>query len=148
MNEQIFISNSAEETQRIAFNFAQKLQEERIVALYGELGSGKTTFVQGLAKGLGIEKRITSPTFTIIHSYKLKSTSQNLKPNKFFHIDLYRTENISELRELGINELIDGKNIIVIEWAEKMKELLPEKRIDIFFEYLDENKRKITIINF
>lgn len=140
MNDKnIFITNSFEETQNLGKEFAKTLKGGELIALYGSLGGGKTTFVQGLALGLGIKRRIISPTFIIIRTY-------HLRPKTFYHIDLYRTETSDDIRGLGIKEIIgNSNNIVVVEWAEKMKDFLPKKRIDIYFEYLDENKREITI---
>ena len=154
--EEVYITKNSVETQKLGEEFAKRLP--KVIALYGELGLGKTTFVQGLAKGLGI-KKIISPTFIIIRTYKinlkshpfgklrtnLKTTTQNLK--LFYHIDLYRVQLEKDLRGLGIKEIMsDPENIVVIEWAERMGDLLPEKRIDIKFEYINEDKRRITII--
>lgn len=140
-DEKIFITNSFEETQNLGKELAKTLKGGELIALYGNLGGGKTTFVQGLAMGLGIKRRIISPTFIIIRTY-------DLRPKTFYHIDLYRTETAEDIRGLGIDEIIgNSNNIIVVEWAEKMKDFLPEKRIDIYFEYLDENKREIKFIN-
>ena len=139
---EIFISKSKEETQKFGEEFAKRLHLRGVtlIALYGELGSGKTTFIQGLAKGLGIKKRIISPTFIIVKTYKL----QNQK--FFYHIDLYRVQSMDDIKGLGIDEIIDNtQNIVAIEWAEKMGRLLPKKRVDIYFEYVDEEKRKIKI---
>lgn len=138
--EEIMITDSYEETKAIGQKMAKKLKPGELIALYGNLGGGKTTFVQGLALGLGIKKRIISPTFIIIRVYDLKSKT-------FFHIDLYRTKTAEDIKGLGIKEIIsDDNNIVVVEWAEKLKDLLPDKRIDIHFEYLGENKRKLKII--
>ncbi|MFH1832581.1 MAG: tRNA (adenosine(37)-N6)-threonylcarbamoyltransferase complex ATPase subunit type 1 TsaE [Candidatus Levyibacteriota bacterium] len=156
MQKKIFITKSAEETQKIAKSLVRKIKNGGVLALYGDLGSGKTTFTQGLAKELGI-KRIISPTFIIIRSYKIKNhpfgklrakIKNTIKNSKiFYHIDLYRVERVTDVNNLGIEEIFENpQNIIVIEWAEKMKELLPKKRIDIYFEYLEENKRKIEIM--
>ena len=140
-NENTFITNSFEETQKIGKEFAKTLKNGEFVALYGDLGGGKTTFVQGLALGLGIKKRIISPTFIIIRTHDLKLKT-------FYHIDLYRTETVADIKSLGMKEIIENPdNIVIVEWAEKMKELLPSKRIDIYFKYLDENMREIKIIN-
>lgn len=134
----VFITNTFEETQKLGKDFAKSLRPGDVVCLYGDLGSGKTTFTQGLAEGLGIKQRIISPTFVIVRSYKLDVMS-------FFHIDLYRVESEKDLEGLGIEEIINNKNnIVVIEWAEKLKDNLPQKRIDINFLYEDENKRKIN----
>lgn len=160
INEQIFITESSKETKETAQNLVKSLKAGDILALYGDLGSGKTTFVQGLAKGLGIQKRIISPTFVIIRVYDSKfkrqnakvkpclpagrTTTQNLK--FFYHIDLYRTESLGDINRLGIMEIINNpENIVAIEWAEKIKSLLPKERIDIKCDYIDENKRKIII---
>ena len=145
--EDVFITNSSEETKDLGEEFGKNLKGREVIALYGDLGGGKTTFVQGLALGLGIEKRIISPTFIIIRTYALKESSVFQK--SFYHIDLYRTESIKDIEGLGINEIItNGNNIVTIEWAEKMKEILPDKRTDIFFEYLGDNRREIKIIKY
>ncbi len=143
MNEEI-VTNSFEETQKLGEKIGSDLKTGAILALFGNLGSGKTTFVQGLAKGQGIKKRIISPTFIIVRNYELGIRNQEVKI--FYHVDLYRVENEKEVQGLGIEEILnDQKSIIAIEWAEKIKELLPKKRIEIYFEYIDENKRKITV---
>jgi len=132
-----FVTNSFKETQKLGRDFAKSLRAGDVVCLYGDLGSGKTTFVQGLAKGLGIKNRIISPTFVIVRSYKLGVMG-------FCHIDLYRIENKRGLEGLGIEEIINNpQNIIVIEWAEKLKSNCPQKRIDIEFFYEKNNVRKI-----
>jgi tRNA threonylcarbamoyladenosine biosynthesis protein TsaE len=137
--EKVYITESAEETKEIAQEFAKELKNGDFIAFYGDLGSGKTTFIQGIAKELGIERRIISPTFIIIRTYVLKS-------GKFYHIDLYRTENEADLIGLGIEEILNDKNsIVALEWAEKMGGLLPEKRIEINCRYLDDKKREIKI---
>lgn len=133
------ITNSFRETQEIGEKFAKTLKNGDVLCLYGNLGSGKTSFVQGLAKGLGIEKRIISPTFIIIRSYILKNSN-------FYHVDLYRISGSNDLISLGLPELIDSKeNILAIEWAEKLEDLLPHNRIDLHFEQVSDNTRKISI---
>lgn len=132
------ITNTSVDTQNLGSDFAKVLESGDVVALYGELGSGKTTFTQGLAKGLGIKNRIISPTFVIVRNYDLGIIN-------FYHIDLYRMENIKDLEGLGIEEVINDKNnIVVIEWAEKLQNLLPKKRIDIKFVYEKDDARKIV----
>lgn len=134
-----YITESSEETKLLAEKLTQQLNPGDFVAFYGNLGSGKTTFIQGLAKGLGIKRRITSPTFIILRHYKMEK-------GFFYHIDLYRIETLKDLLGLGINEVLEDRtNIIAVEWAEKMGKLLPKKRLDINFEYIDENKREIKI---
>ncbi len=144
MDSNSFVTNSLEETQRIAWKLAKKLEGGDLIALYGSLGSGKTTFVQGLAKGLGIKKRIISPTFVIVRKYRV--TNYKLPITNFYHTDLYRIESQKDLFGLGLKEIMNNsENIIVIEWAEKMESILPKDAIKIYLEYVDEKSRKIQI---
>lgn len=141
MEPKIINTQSLRETQEFARDFAKNLKGGDILCLYGNLGSGKTSFVQGLAKGLGITKRIISPTFIIARRYEMGDLN-------FYHIDLYRTETVQDLYSIGIDEILeDDNNIVAIEWAEKLFDLMPKKRIDLKFKYVDENTRKITIEN-
>jgi len=133
------ITQSALETQNLGEKMGRDLKNNpKILCLYGDLGSGKTTFIQGLAKGLGIKKRVISPTFVFMKQYK----------PSFYHVDLYRINKVKEARDLGLQEIFEDKEAIVaIEWAEKIKKILPKKRIDIYFDYISENQRKIRIKN-
>lgn len=131
-----YISHSEDETRLIAEEYAKKTQD-KIFALTGELGAGKTTFVQGFAKGLGIKEKIISPTFVLMRQHKIPSSEKTL-----YHIDLYRIDNISAL---GFEEILsDPDNITLIEWAEKLKEL-PAEIIRIKITKDKEQKRIITI---
>ena len=113
-----------------------------VVALEGDLGSGKTTFIQGLATGLGIKENILSPTFVIQKDFSL--ALKNYK--SLYHIDAYRLKNPKELLELGFKDLIrNPENLIVIEWADKVKKILPKEILKIEFTNLEKNKRKIII---
>lgn len=106
-----------------------------VIALFGELGSGKTTFTQGFARGLGIKGKIISPTFIIMRRHK-----------NFYHFDAYRLKNEKDILALGWKEIINNPgNIVLIEWAEKIKKILPRKCVKIYFEHVDKNKRKIII---
>lgn len=137
--KQTIITNSYEETQKLGADFAQKFNSIPVLALYGDLGSGKTTFIQGLAKGLGIEKKIISPTFIIMRTYEA-----NLRT--FYHVDLYRIKDEKDIRDLGLIELMqDPQNLFAIEWPEKVEKILPKKRINLYFTYLEDNKRQIII---
>jgi tRNA threonylcarbamoyladenosine biosynthesis protein TsaE len=127
--------------EKIGCDLAFNKLKLRILCLYGELGSGKTTFIQGLACGLGIKKRIVSPTFVFMKRYAIRGTQ-----DIFYHIDLYRIEKFEDTRSLGLEEIFaDPNGIIAIEWAEKITKILPKKRMDIQFNYLNYNKRKVTI---
>ncbi len=119
------------DTQNLAGKLAVELPS-RIIALVGELGSGKTTFSQFFLRALGVESRITSPTFTIIKNYKLEAENYSAA----YHIDCYRLKNTEELLALGFREILDNpKNIVLIEWADKIKELLPVDALWIKFEH-------------
>lgn len=135
-------SKSVSETHKIAENLLKNLNNTNLLCLYGELGAGKTTFVQGLAKGLGIKKRVISPTFVMMREYKISSCLI------LYHIDLYRVESENDLKSIDLEELwSDSKNLVVIEWAEKIKPILPKKRIDVKFSYVSQSKREIEIIH-
>jgi len=134
------ISSSVLVTQKLAKDLAQNLGDYNVVCLYGELGAGKTTFVSGFAKGLGINRRILSPTFVIVREYQVPKTG-----NFLFHIDLYRLEESLEIEDLGISELLnDKKNIVMVEWAEKLESLLPKRRIEVKFK-VEDGYRQIQI---
>lgn len=129
------ITKNALETQAFAKEIAHTLKNGDILALYGELGSGKTTFVQGLAKELGIDQRIVSPTFIIMRSYD----------KNFYHVDLYRTETGKDIEGLGLQEIMgDNDSIVVIEWPEKIEKLLPERTKRMYFTYRSDNEREIV----
>ena len=137
------VTNNCEETQQFGRDFAKQAQHLQAIALHGDLGSGKTTFVQGLAQGLGIIKKIISPTFIIMRTYKIDGRGDK----KFlYHVDLYRITDEKDIEVLGLIELMnDSQNITVIEWPEKIENLLSEKRKDLFFTYLGDDKREIHL---
>lgn len=124
------ITKTASETQKYGQKLAAKIKNGGVVCLYGDLGAGKTTLVQGIAKGLGIKRRITSPTFIIARKY-----------NNFWHIDLYRLDNADGL---GLPEIFaDPKNIVIIEWPEIIKNILPKHYYEIKIKTISKNKREI-----
>jgi len=142
------ITKSSKETKKAGMALGQILGREPlsnkalVVALEGDLGSGKTTFIQGLAQGLKVKENILSPTFVIQKDFLLKL--KNFK--NLYHIDAYRLKNPEELLELGFKDLIGNpENLIVIEWADKIKKILPKNILRIKFENLGENKRRIKI---
>ena len=132
-------TNNSQETEKLGFEFTNKITDGGIICLYGDLGSGKTTFVKGLAKGLGISERIISPTFVIVRQHNLENNIT------FYHIDLYRLESERELQSIGLPDIFSEKNaIVLVEWAERLGKYLPEKRWDIKFQNLENDQRKIT----
>lgn len=131
-------TNSADATKKAGKEFSAQLKPGDIVGFVGGLGAGKTTFIQGLAEGLGVKERIISPTFILMRNYN---------PH-FIHVDLYRLEGdlSGEFENLGLSQIIDeGKSIIAIEWAQKAKNLLPEKTIWVNISEMGENSRIIKI---
>lgn len=136
------ITKSLSETQQFAKDFVRKLSGGTVLLLFGDLGAGKTTFTQGLAKGLGINKRIMSPTFIIMRTYSLNNG--NIK--HFYHVDLYRLQSEQEIIDLGLPELMaNPAAITVIEWSEKLGSLKPKNAWQLQFTYLSETERRITI---
>ncbi len=141
-----YSTKSGNETKDIAKDLAKSLLGGTVIALYGDLGAGKTTFTQGLAEALGVKQHINSPTFIIHRSYRVNNTKKGIA--NFHHIDLYRIETKKDIESVGLEEIFqDTWGVVVIEWPEKITSLLPKKRIDIRFEYVGENERKITVQN-
>jgi len=141
------VTKSAKETQRAGELLVRDLKGRDLICLEGELGSGKTTFVQGLARGLGIKERITSPTFVILKKFKTSNIQYPISNIQYlYHIDCYRIKNPQELLDLGFEEILEEENtLVVIEWADQIRKILPKKRLTIKFEFIDEKTRKITI---
>lgn len=138
-----YITRSEKETKALAEKLSKKFAKG-VISLSGELGAGKTTFVQGFAKGLGIKDQIISPTFVLMRQHKIPNTKKTL-----YHIDLYRLEEETQISNLGLEEVLkDPNNIVVIEWAQKAKSILPEKIIQISIESMDQNSRKIQVTAF
>lgn len=137
-------TTSLKETHKLAGTFLEKLKvqyEATVIGLSGDLGSGKTTFVQAIAKEFGIIEHVTSPTFVIMKKYGIKHSHFNT----LVHIDAYRLESGAELAALAFNEIVgNSKNIIFIEWPERVKEVLPKNMIKIKFVFVDETARDIT----
>ena len=136
-------THAVDETHTLAKELAKILTAGNILALSGELGSGKTTFTQGLAKALGIDQRITSPTFLIVKQYRVE---KHPSIKTLYHVDLYRIESEADIEGIGLSEMMkDPQGLTVIEWPEKLGKYLPDKRIDIKFKFIDESQREINI---
>ena len=133
-------SHSLEETQKLGENLGTPIAAPALLALTGELGSGKTAFVQGLARGLGVpqEYYITSPSFTLINEYPGR--------RRLFHVDLYRLENYTDLEETGLYDILEGDGVVAVEWAEKLPEDLLSTYIAIGFNIIDDETREINLI--
>lgn len=144
------ITKSSSETREFGKEFAESViqngpQEKAVVlGLTGELGGGKTTFLQGFAKGLEIEDKILSPTFILMNRFGIP----HYEFNNFYHIDCYRVDEEEEIEKLGFSKIISSNgNIVAIEWADKISNLLPKERINITFTIKDEETRQIIVNN-
>jgi len=156
--------NSALETKKFASQLAKKIVKEKesfgegyssrgafIIGLIGELGSGKTTFAQGFAKGLRIREPILSPTFVVYRRYAIKDKNEG-KSSKilasgfknFYHFDCYRLKNHEEILSLGFVDIVkETDNLIIIEWADRIKKILPKNALILRFKFLGEGRREI-----
>ncbi len=142
-----FVSASSRETQRIArkllHRFAAKPTRPLIFALAGELGSGKTTFVQGLARALGIREKVQSPTFVLVKWYRL---GRRAKPFRHFvHVDAYRLEKQSETRHLGLRDVFKDRDAVVaVEWADRIRKVMPRDAVWIRFRHGRRSSERIV----
>ena len=131
------VSASAEATEAAGERLGRTLGPGAVVALTGELGAGKTCFVQGLVRGLGAAVRATSPTFVLVNEYKGRVPVH--------HVDAYRTDSMTELMDLGLLEMIGGEGATLIEWADKLSPLLPPDTIHVHIAGVGDEPRTITI---
>jgi tRNA threonylcarbamoyladenosine biosynthesis protein TsaE len=141
------ISNSVAETNKIAKEFAQKISKIKnkksatVIALSGDLGSGKTTFTKAFAKELGIKKHITSPTFVLMKAYVIPNTSLRL-----LHMDAYRFAKSADVLGIGWKEILkNSNNLVMVEWPENIKKALPKSYFLVKFTHLEKNKRGVDI---
>ena len=139
MTEFSFVSNNIDETITLGKTLADYLKKGSVIALIGELGTGKTTFVKGVAEGLGVATRdeVTSPTFVLIKEYKGNPC--------LYHIDLYRLKDPKEIEDIDYKEYLYGEGIAVIEWAEKIKQYLPSENLTVYIEHKDLNQRRFFL---
>ena len=136
-----WLTNGEQETVDLGASFAKtKLKLGDVVALIGELGSGKTRFIKGICSGLGVSEHVSSPSFTIVNEY-----ASNI--GKIFHFDFYRLASASELSEIGFDDYIYDEGICLIEWADRVKDLLPSNRYDVLFTLGDSDTVREIVIN-
>lgn len=134
-----YISTSASETRALGRSFAEKLDRGSIVALYGSLGAGKTEFVKGICDGLGVyDGVVTSPTFTLVNEYRADALS-------IYHFDAYRLKSVNEFYELGYQDYFFGDGICLIEWPDRVEDLLPADIWRLRFTHLGEDKRELLL---
>ncbi len=132
-----YLSHSTEETERFAEQYARVLPHGCVLAFEGGMGAGKTAFVRGLAKGLGAQNEVSSPTFALVHEYGGNPP--------LIHFDMYRVTTLDDLYTTGFFDYLDGENILAVEWSENIEAALPEDAVHIRLEPAGENSRKITV---
>ncbi|WP_026486903.1 tRNA (adenosine(37)-N6)-threonylcarbamoyltransferase complex ATPase subunit type 1 TsaE [Caldanaerobius polysaccharolyticus] len=133
-----YLSKGLEDTYGFGYRLSNALSKGDIVCLTGQLGAGKTSMVKGIAKGLGVEEDVTSPTFTIVNEYYGRLP--------LYHFDVYRISMPEEMYEIGFEEYIYGEGVCVIEWADLIKDIIPQGSIWIDIRYLEEDERTIEIV--
>jgi tRNA threonylcarbamoyladenosine biosynthesis protein TsaE len=133
------VTSSAEDTRRVGEALARLLEPGDVVSLTGDLGAGKTTLVQGAARGLGVEQPVTSPTFTLVREYT------GTLP--VYHVDVYRLDRMQEVLDLGFEEMIDQHAVVFVEWGDAIDVLLPESRIHVELSMAAEDDERTIILS-
>lgn len=141
-----YVSNSIEDTQKLAVQLAEKSVKGGIgalvFALMGELGAGKTMFVKAFAKALGINGPVTSPTFILMRPYEIGFGRYKM----LYHVDAYRIDSYEDFSPAGLGEILDdGDSVVIIEWADRVRELIPDNAIWIHIKHMGENTREIEV---
>lgn len=137
MTRRTHVTRSAEETQALGEAIGATLGAGAVVACVGELGAGKTAFLQGLARGLGVASAVTSPTFVLVNVYRGRVP--------VYHLDAYRTTSLAEVQDLGLEEMLDGEGVTLIEWADRILPLLPPRAIVVRIQGLGDEPRQIEV---
>jgi tRNA threonylcarbamoyladenosine biosynthesis protein TsaE len=127
---------SLNEVESVAGKFIQFLDDHKVVALHGDLGAGKTTFIQAVCKHLGVKEKVSSPTFSIINQYS------TINDTTIFHIDLYRVKDNEEAINAGVEESVFSGDTCFIEWPKRIS-FLPDETVNVFFEVISENERRL-----
>jgi len=135
------VTHSAEETIELGRALARELEPPKIVLLRGDLGAGKTTLVKGIVKGFEAaeEEDVTSPTFTLVHEYRGPRVN-------VYHVDLYRVDTARQLETLGLDDLLEERAVLLLEWGEKFARFVEERDVEIVLERVGENERRVRIL--
>jgi len=148
--KKVYITKNYSQTKKLGFDLAKKIlkfgtdKKALVLGLRGDLGGGKTTFLQGFARGLGIKEKVLSPTFVIMRRFRIPKNKGRF--SYFYHIDSYRIKRPEEIQGLGFKKIVSfPENIVAIEWADKISKALPGKTFWIIFDFINKNKRKIAI---
>ena len=134
---QEFLSHSPEQTERLGVRLGELAESEDLFCLAGDLGAGKTTFAKGIARGWGALDRITSPSFVLINEYRRADS------NRLYHFDAFRLANDQEATALGLGEIFNGNGPVMIEWPERVLDIVPDKHMWISLEWVDEVRRNL-----
>lgn len=138
--DRVVRTHNAGETVSLAARIVEECHAPMVICLYGELGSGKTTFVQGFAQALGITSRLLSPTFIIVRRYQIPKKQETL-----YHLDLYRTDSVKEIEGIGLTEILsDSRAYVLIEWADKLGSHIPKNRLEVHCRVEDEGVHVFT----
>lgn len=154
-----FLTNNPVQTKKLGERTAKDIlkippkKKALVIGLTGQLGGGKTTFLQGFAKGLGLKEKILSPTFIILKKFQIPNPKLQTNPKSqfskfqtFYHIDCYRVEKPKEILDLDFKKIIsNSQNIVAVEWADRIRKIMPKKTIWIKFSFIEKNTRKIII---
>jgi len=141
MTEKKIIINSIDDLDRAAEEFVEVMGDETVYAFYGEMGAGKTTFINALSRALGVEQDATgSPSFSIINEYRSDTTAELI-----YHFDLYRLENLEEAFDIGVEDYFDSGALCLLEWPERIEDILPDDTVKVDFKVLDNGSRELTV---
>lgn len=134
------ISHSPEQTRRYGVRLGRLLEPGDVICLSGDMGAGKTVFSSGIGEGWGSKKKITSPTYNLVHQH-----NRTADKNILYHLDCYRMQGVSEVDTIGFDDMLDGDGIIIIEWAERIEDALPEKFLWIDLLVVEEKRRNFIL---
>ena len=141
MTEKKIIINSIDDLDRAAEEFVEIMGDETVYAFYGEMGAGKTTFINALSRALGVEQDATgSPSFSIINEYRSDTTAELI-----YHFDLYRLENLEEAFNIGVEDYFDSGALCLLEWPERIEDILPDDTVKVDLKVLDNGSRELTV---
>lgn len=141
MTEKKIIINFIDDLDRAAEEFVEIMGDETVYAFYGEMGAGKTTFINALSRALGVEQDATgSPSFSIINEYRSDTTAELI-----YHFDLYRLENLEEAFDIGVEDYFDSGALCLLEWPERIEDILPDDTVKVDLKVLDNGSRELTV---
>ncbi len=142
MTEKKIIIKSLADIDKAAEEFIDLMGDETVYAFYGDMVAGKTTFINALSKALGVEQDATgSPSFSIINEYRSDTTAELI-----YHFDLYRLENLEEAFDIGVEDYFDSGALCLLEWAERIEDILPDDTVKVNLKVLDDNSRELTVM--